>query len=798
MRLKSYLLIIMLTALVLGTLVIVFLRFQANPVIEKVLVIGLDGADFDRMQPMLDRGELPVMAELIRNGARGKSLSLIPSISPASWVAFTSGKNPGKTGVLHFLHPRPDNRYQVYDITSRQCRVKRIWDILSEKGKKVVVQGVPVTYPPEPVNGTMISGWLAPKNSVFTYPPELAEAYRNRGYVTFVEQVKVWGPNTPPDQYDKTVEEHLKVDRIREEVALELMRESKWDFFMVVFENIDHIQHVISTDMKPVEDYYRRMDTVVGHLCDTAGPNTLVAIGSDHGFGRVHKNFNVRHWLQQQGLLHYKQAEEYFFKGTIRSSHQFSSAQAVDFEESHDLLNQKNQQIEFEGTANFGEDGLDFTLPLHATFEMNTQIRNQAGERIQFPIKAGETGFPVDPEAVRIQNELPVAPENIIIYSGTGSDQAVEADMGWVNLKADVLEIRSSGTRACIFDYIKLDDEKGNEIFIDSDNPQHVLKQDTAATGEIDGKWWLQKWERFQGGSALVANPNEDVNPIQINLPLKPGHYHVKLGTFAGSPESGNSRLIICLPPEDGLFSSTPSYYGKPEYTPGENPGFFLWQDEFGWHLRWSGEAKAATKVIDWKNTYAWDPFWSVSPFGSLFLNAKDREPDGVIESKEYETARQALADQLLKIKDPDTGKPIVVNTFFREELYTGPYTNEMPDLLFEVADDYCIYHRNVGSHHKRDGILILNGPGIKPGMEFQSSLLDITPTLLFAMDLPVAEDMDGRVIIEAFAPEFRKQHQIATISTYETETGQTQPVETGMEISPETRERLKALGYMN
>jgi len=766
--------------------------------IEKVLVIGLDGADFRRMDPLLQNGELPNIQKLIGNGARGPMLSMIPSISPASWVAFTSGKNPGKSGVLHFLHPRLSNRYSVHDIDSRQCAVKRIWNILSDRYKKVITQGVPVTYPPEKINGVMISGWLAPKNSVFTYPAKLTEDYRKRGYVTFVEQVKIWGPNTPPNQFDKTMDEHLKIDEIRRDVAIELLDNREWDFFMVVFENIDHIQHVISQDIGPINTYYKKMDTIIGDLVAAAGNNTLVVIGSDHGFGRVHHFFNVRKWLQTNDILNYKTHKNLHYNGELVSTQPFKSVSEYDFEETGDNVQKKTNRIEYNGISNFGEDGIDFTVPGNSTVTFQLRVQSSDGTKENLPVRIGKTGYPADEEYLEISEADFNGNCNQQIYYGDKTAKTVKADMGFFDLTGNppVVQIRNSGTRLCVFDYLSLIDSVGDEIFIDSEDIEYISGGEFAAIGESDGKWWRQRWEEFRGGFGLVAHPGENTPPLRIQLPVDSGQYQIYIGTYSGSIHEGESILVLEIPVTDSYSNNRFYCRGKPTYTPGSDSGYFIWLDDNGWHLRWSGAANQTTKQVDWSRTYAWDPFWSVSPYGSIFLNVKDREPHGIIMKSDYETARKSLADQLLKYKDPATGKQVVIKTFTREELYTGPYVDEMPDLLFEVDSDYCIYHRDVGSHHKRTGILIFSGPEIQKGVRFNSSILDVTPTLLYALGLPVADDMDGRVLTEIFTDRFLKINPLHSIETYCTNSYVRRENYGNDQISSDIQDRLRALGY--
>jgi hypothetical protein len=67
------------------------------------------------------------------------------------------------------------------------------------------------------------------------------------------------------------------------------------------------------------------------------------------------------------------------------------------------------------------------------------------------------------------------------------------------------------------------------------------------------------------------------------------------------------------------------------------------------------------------------------------------------------------------------------------------------------------------------DGVLLLVGAGIQPGrLLADAELADVAPTLLYALGLPSARDFDGRVLTEAFTPEFLARHPLAFVPSYE------------------------------
>jgi predicted AlkP superfamily phosphohydrolase/phosphomutase len=141
----------------------------------KVLIIGLDGITFDLLGPWIEAGELPNLQKLMEQGASGKLRSTLPPISSSSWSSFATGVNPGKHGLVDFVYPGADS-YKVTMINAASRQTRALWNWLNDAGYKVGLLGIPTTYPPEPVDGFMISGFLSPgPESEWAFPPELKQ-----------------------------------------------------------------------------------------------------------------------------------------------------------------------------------------------------------------------------------------------------------------------------------------------------------------------------------------------------------------------------------------------------------------------------------------------------------------------------------------------------------------------------------------------------------------------------------------------------------------------------------------------
>ncbi|MHC4718723.1 MAG: alkaline phosphatase family protein, partial [Planctomycetota bacterium] len=127
---------------------------------RKVMVIGLDAATLELVEIWAGQGRLPNLARFIEEGACGTLTSTLPAISPAAWSAFATGCNPGKTGIVDFCQLSADS-YEAGFVSSAAVRARTFWDIAGEQGIRGGVINVPVTYPPRPFNGFIITGLLS-------------------------------------------------------------------------------------------------------------------------------------------------------------------------------------------------------------------------------------------------------------------------------------------------------------------------------------------------------------------------------------------------------------------------------------------------------------------------------------------------------------------------------------------------------------------------------------------------------------------------------------------------------------
>jgi predicted AlkP superfamily phosphohydrolase/phosphomutase len=293
---------------------------KANETGKKVFVLGLDGATFDLIDPLVAAGELPNLAAIIRDGARADMDSTIPHHSAPAWTSFATGKGPGKHGILGFTKMMP-NSYKLELVYGSDNKARALWDVAGEKGKKVIVVNIPMTYPPRPVNGLLISGLDAPStNTNFTYPRELREEIM-RVSPHYKINLHLGGYLHNDKRRVKALDMILGAIEARLQAVLHLMEKHPWDLFSVRFNAPDNVQHqfwkFMDTDhplhskespealKNAIRSVYRALDKAVGAICEKIDKdNTTLLLMSDHGAGPcIGKCIYVNEWLKSMGYL---------------------------------------------------------------------------------------------------------------------------------------------------------------------------------------------------------------------------------------------------------------------------------------------------------------------------------------------------------------------------------------------------------------------------------------------------------------------------------------------------------------
>lgn len=275
----------------------------------RVWVLGLDGVPWTLLQPWIDQGHLPTLARLQAGGAWGELRSTLQFLTAVAWSSFITGLNPGKHGVFDFARRIPGAYDQELTNAARRSG-RSLWRVLSDAGRSVGVVNVPMTFPPEPVNGFLISGLDTPGlDSAYTYPPDLKAQVNDIHFIA----VSTIGKS----HADYLAETLTGIDR-RFELLRRTIDRQPLDFYMWVEMETDAIQHcswhLLADPSQPSHDailqVYKRIDRHLAPLVDELPPDVTLFVMSDHGAGPIAKTVYLDRWLAQKGWLHYRQESE--------------------------------------------------------------------------------------------------------------------------------------------------------------------------------------------------------------------------------------------------------------------------------------------------------------------------------------------------------------------------------------------------------------------------------------------------------------------------------------------------------
>jgi predicted AlkP superfamily phosphohydrolase/phosphomutase len=289
-------------------------RTQA-PAESRVVVIGFDGLTFDTLTPWCDQGYLPNFTTLLNNGYSSVLTSVEPPSSPPAWTTAVTGVNPGKHGIYGFLqHSKyaSEGSGEPDYISSTDRLASPLWKILEKEQKRVCLINIPITSPPDSVNGMMIAGFPHDSSSPLTFPRSIKKdipEYRIDlfGLQPHYGEEEVWLSNL----YDRALK--------RADVALRYLKSEPWDLFWIVFTGTDRIQHFFwkyydhahplhtSVDSgkykNAIRDFYIFMDAQLGRLIDAIPEDINLIVMSDHGFGPVYRGINANALVNESALI---------------------------------------------------------------------------------------------------------------------------------------------------------------------------------------------------------------------------------------------------------------------------------------------------------------------------------------------------------------------------------------------------------------------------------------------------------------------------------------------------------------
>ncbi|MGC8722705.1 MAG: alkaline phosphatase family protein [Acidobacteriota bacterium] len=284
---------------------------------KKVFIFGMDC-----MAPQLVfeewRSELPNLSRLMEEGAWGEMKSTIPPITVPAWTAMMTSKDPGTLGFYGFRNRKGYGYDDLYFANASYVKEKTLWQVLSRNRLSSVVLGVPQTYPPKPLNGTLVASFLTPSKEVqYTWPDEAKHELDRIAEGDYIIDVK----DFRTDDKERLLEQITVMTRRRFKVVREWVKSKPWDFFIFVEMGVDRIHHGFWRYHDKghrlyekghrfefaIRDYYRYLDGEIGRVLDLLPEGTQTWVVSDHGARTMHGAVCVNELFRREGLLHLKE-----------------------------------------------------------------------------------------------------------------------------------------------------------------------------------------------------------------------------------------------------------------------------------------------------------------------------------------------------------------------------------------------------------------------------------------------------------------------------------------------------------
>ncbi len=323
----------------------------------RVLLIGLDGATFDVLEPLMDQGVMPTLKGLIESGVRATLRSTVPALTPPAWTSLVSGRGPGAHGIFDFFRKDTSSSRFFRFLTSRDVACPTMWSLAHDAGLRSTVLNFPLTFPAPKVAGHIVPGGFMPWRQLRLgcHPEGLFDrlktlpSFNPRELALDMSQEAKAIEGCADEEYEPWIEMHIRRERQWVDIARYLDNEQPSDFTAVMFDGTDKIQHLCWRFVDPtmsdgvqspweraVRDrcraYFRELDLRIGELCETFADSTII-VASDHGFGPQVRTFFANRWLESIGQLawHSGQAPESPSVSTLGLNQLARSAYQIDW-----------------------------------------------------------------------------------------------------------------------------------------------------------------------------------------------------------------------------------------------------------------------------------------------------------------------------------------------------------------------------------------------------------------------------------------------------------------------------------
>jgi predicted AlkP superfamily phosphohydrolase/phosphomutase len=295
---------------------------------DQTLLIGLDGATFTILDPLMQNGTMPFLRDFVAQGVRAGLLSTPNPLTPPAWISMITGRSPGNHGVFDFIwaeQRKADHYFTLYNF--RDIRCETIWSIVSRQQGRAGSLNFTMMSPPPQVSGYIVPGlvsWKHMRRNV--YPRELyselqaVPGFNVKELAWDFDLEKKAERGIPEEEYENWIRFHIRREKQWFEILRYLMKQHPCDLTAILFDGIDKILHMgwrflddessslgLSTAERSIRDlcleFFRELDGFLQEIVALAGPESRIFVASDHGFGPSRFVFRANAWLQEQGCL---------------------------------------------------------------------------------------------------------------------------------------------------------------------------------------------------------------------------------------------------------------------------------------------------------------------------------------------------------------------------------------------------------------------------------------------------------------------------------------------------------------
>lgn len=294
---------------------------------KKLVLVGLDGATWKLLKPLMEEGHMPNLKRIVDNGVNRRLESTMPAMTGPSWATFATGVNPGKHGVFDFMLPN-DSLSNLRVANSMEIKVPTIYEMMDQANLTPILVNLPCTWPPRLKNHITITSILT-QGDQWIYPASLKQEFPG------FEKYRL----TPNEKLRAKEDTNRYIDdllvHLDEQMACVkwLWANKPWDFFYYLFSHTDWVSHAEFVSLTDTRNpsalrVFKKVDEYLAWFLENLPADANLVMVSDHGFHDYRKVFYFNRWLMKEGFLATKEDGEGFKETVTRRSKELEKVQS--------------------------------------------------------------------------------------------------------------------------------------------------------------------------------------------------------------------------------------------------------------------------------------------------------------------------------------------------------------------------------------------------------------------------------------------------------------------------------------